>query len=217
MPRRYVFFLTGVALFFLFVFFSYLVHKNIFMHTDFDMTVRLQDNISRRFDELFSFFSIVGNAEVMGVILLVLVILLRKVFTGIVLLGSFVIFHLFELYGKIFVNHPPPPEFMLRTHYPFQFPAFTVREEFSYPSGHSGRTTFVCIVALFLLWKSKRLPLTAKWVLTVLLGAFAVTMYVSRIYLGEHWTTDVIGGILLAGGLALLGLATVPNKHLPKV
>ena len=47
------FLVTGGASFILFVFFSYLVHKDVFTQFDFDTTVRLQDMISRRFDELF--------------------------------------------------------------------------------------------------------------------------------------------------------------------
>jgi len=57
MKKKLFIFLSGVFVFFLFIIFSYLVKKDFLTQFDFDTTVRLQDNVSRRFDEIFSFFS----------------------------------------------------------------------------------------------------------------------------------------------------------------
>lgn len=214
MPKKNLFFLvTGGASFLLFVFFSYLVHKDIFTQFDFDTTVRLQDIISRRFDELFSYFSVIGSFEPMAITLVVLVAVWRKIVTGIALFGGFVAFHVFELYGKYVVNHPPPPEFMLRTKRLLEFPQFHVRQEFSYPSGHSGRAIFVAVVLLFIIWHSKRLRKELKYVLSLGVAAYLVIMLVSRVYLGEHWTTDIIGGALLGASLSLCALSTYRAKR----
>ena len=42
-----------------------------------------------------------------------------------------------------------------------------------------------------------------KVLLSGLIAAFDVTMLVSRVYLGEHWTSDVIGGVFLGSALGL--------------
>lgn len=199
-----LFFFFGSFLFLLFVFFSYLVHKDVFVQFDFDTTVRLQDKISRRFDTAFSIFSDIGNFEVaLGV--LIVILLLRRQILGIVSLGLFGLFHLIELYGKLFVQHPPPPEFMIRTQKLLEFPQFHVRSEFSYPSGHAGRAAF--LTALLGVWvlRSKKLSKLQKTCILGLLAVYDISMLVTRVYLGEHWASDVIGGAMLGLALGIIG------------
>ena len=85
----------------------------------------------------------------MAITLVVIVVVWRKIVTGAALFSGFVAFHVFELYGKYVVNHPPPPEFMLRTKKTPGISAVSCQTEFSYPSGHSGRAIFMAIVILF--------------------------------------------------------------------
>ncbi len=196
----------GLFIFFLFVLFSYLVHKNILLQFDFDTTVRLQDNLPRRVDQSFSFLSELGNFEFLLIALVALLVIFRKFKGGIFVLISFVAFHIFEIYGKTKVAHPPPPEFMLRIERWLEFPQFHVRNEFSYPSGHAGRTAFISIILMFLVGRSKRLKQMHKVILWSIIIAFDIAMFVSRIYLGEHWSSDVIGGALLGFALGIIAL-----------
>ncbi|MEU4340029.1 phosphatase PAP2 family protein [Nocardia sp. NPDC023852] len=77
----------------------------------------------------------------------------------------------------------------------------------SYPSGHSlGSFVVVGIVAVVLIPNLRRTALRA--VAATLAVIFVAAVGLSRIYLGVHWITDVLGGWCL-GALWLLACLTV--------
>lgn len=209
---RKTYFIFGFSLFLLFVLFSYLVHKDFTIQFDFDTTVRLQDNLPRRVDGYFSLLSELGNFEFLLIALVILLLVYRKFIGGFFVLFNFLAFHAVEIYGKTFVKHPPPPEFMLRIEKFLEFPQFHVRNEFSYPSGHAGRTAFVSIILMFLVGRSKRFKPMHKYIFWSIIISFDMLMFVSRIYLGEHWSSDVIGGALLGFALGILSLIFISKR-----
>lgn len=206
--RRASIFFAGAGLLAVFIFFSFLVDKNIFRQFDFDTTVRLQDNIPRRFDDFFSFFSDIGTFEVATIVLLVLLIF-AKTWRALFAIPLYGVFHVIEIFGKITVEQLPPPEFMLRTKRIIEFPRFHIREEYSYPSGHAGRAVFLTVFLGLLLLRTKKLSHSAKILLFAGLLMYDGLMLLSRPYLGEHWITDVIGGAMLGASLGIIAFVFI--------
>lgn len=203
--KKLKYLLSGFFIFIIFFVFSLLVGKDIFNTFDFDTTVKLQDNLDRRVDVIFSFFSLVGNFEFVTLFLLILLVIIRKL-RSIFVLPIFAFLHVIELYGKYFLEHLPPPQFLLRTEKLVEMPQFYVRSVNSYPSGHSARAAFISVIVIILLSRSKRLNRNMKYILIGIVLVYDLVMFTSRIYLGEHWATDVIGGGFLGLSLGLISL-----------
>lgn len=70
---------------------------------------------------------------------------------------------------------------------------------FSYPSGHA---TSAAVVYLLLAWLAPPRWRTAAWTLAAVM---IVLNGASRMMLGVHWLSDIVGGTLLGAGFALLG------------
>jgi membrane-associated phospholipid phosphatase len=85
-------------------------------------------------------------------------------------------------------------------------PWLTTAEGFSFPSGHTTGTTALCVSLLVVVVPCLQRRGRAVAVVAAVLVSLAVAM--SRVLLGVHYPSDVVGG-LLAGALAAVLLAVV--------
>ena len=79
---------------------------------------------------------------------------------------------------------------------------------FSFPSGHSMTSLVFYGLAIYLINRKLKNKMTAK-ILTVILSGLIILIGFSRIYLGVHYPTDVLGGFCT--GAALLSFVLFCN------
>jgi membrane-associated phospholipid phosphatase len=87
---------------------------------------------------------------------------------------------------------------------PDQVNVFAILSSYSFPSGHV--MYYVCFFGFigFLTFTLLK-PSLNRSLLLLFLGSLVALVGVSRVFLGQHWTSDVLGSYLL-GSLTLVGL-----------
>ena len=66
----------------------------------------------------------------------------------------------------------------------------------SYPSGHMFRFAFIALLAARFLTEGKHKRMGANFAAALIIAC--VVMALTRVYIGDHWASDVIGALLLA-------------------
>lgn len=199
------FFLISVLLFFIFSQFSLYVKRGRLTSFDFNTIVKIQDRVPTTYDFIFSNLTLLGSLEITTLILIGVLVFRRKL-GGILVFFLFVFGNLADLFGKAYLEHPGPPIYFLREHAPPFLPQWYSHPVSSYPSGHALRIVFLFVVLGFLIWGFKKFNKNARIFGVVCTGIIAILVILSRVSLGKHWPSDVLGGGLLGGSLGFLSL-----------
>ena len=135
---------------------------------------------------VMKFITWLGSAICIGSLTIILFILLKNKKIGFLIFANLIIVTILNQLLKFILARPRPSEYRI------------INETgYSFPSGHSMVSMAFYGFLIYLIYKyvgNKYL----KWTSMILLFLLIIVIGISRIYLGVHYTSDVIAGFLVA-------------------
>lgn len=145
-----------------------------------------------------------GGALCLIIISIILFIIVKNKKIGIVIISNLGIVTIFNQILKRILQRPRPEEFRI------------INENgYSFPSGHSMISMAFYGFLIYLIYKNVKNKYL-KWTLITVLGLLIVSIGISRIYLGVHYTSDVLAGFLIAISYLIIYISIVNKFVLEK-
>ena len=144
-----------------------------------------------------------GGAIFLIVLTVTLFILIKNKKVGLSIFLNLVIITILNQLLKRILQRPRPTEYRI------------IEETgYSFPSGHSMVSMAFYGYLIYLIYKYVKNKYI-KWISIVLLSILICSIGVSRIYLGVHYTSDVLGGFFISISYLIIYISAV-NKFLIK-
>lgn len=145
------------------------------------------------------FVTNLGGAFFLIALTVILILFIKNKKIGISIFANLTIITVLNQILKRILQRPRPTEFRI------------IEESgYSFPSGHSMVSMAFYGYLIYLSYKYIKNKYI-KWGLNFILGLLIVSIGISRIYLGAHYTSDVIGGFLISISYLIIYVMTV-NK-----
>ena len=142
-----------------------------------------------------------GGAIFLIALTIVLLVLIKNKKIGISIFSNLVIVTILNQLLKAILQRPRPTEYRI------------VEETgYSFPSGHSMVSMAFYGYLIYLIYKYVKNKYI-KWISILLLSILLCSIVISRIYLGVHYTSDVLGGFLISMSYLVIYISAV-NKFL---
>ncbi|WP_295620666.1 phosphatase PAP2 family protein [uncultured Methanobrevibacter sp.] len=161
----------------------------------------INDNLTSIFKSL-TFFGGGLFTSAFCILALIISFILKKRNIGLFIFCSGLINKIITDIIKIIVQRPRP-EILRLVH----------ETSYSFPSGHTGASVTLSGALIFLILKSN-LNRNIKIILTIPLAILPILIAISRVYLGVHYSSDVIGAAMIATILLLIEISIIEKKGL---
>ena len=146
-----------------------------------------------------------GGSVFLSIATIALLLLIKNKKIGLSIFSNIVIITILNQLLKRILRRPRPTEFRI------------VEETgYSFPSGHSMVSMAFYGYLIYLIYryiKNKYI----KWSLIVLLSILICLIGISRIYLGVHYTSDVLGGFLLSISYLVVYISLIKNLKIKNI
>ena len=144
-----------------------------------------------------------GGAIFLSIATVMLFLLIKNKKIGLSIISNIVIITILNQLLKRILQRPRPTEFRI------------VEETgYSFPSGHSMVSMAFYGYLIYLIYRYIKNKYV-KWILITILSILICLIGISRIYLGVHYTSDVLGGFLLSISYLVVYISSI-KKLLPE-
>lgn len=144
-----------------------------------------------------------GGAIFLSIATVMLFLLIKNKKIGLSIISNIVIITVLNQLLKRILQRPRPTEFRI------------VEETgYSFPSGHSMVSMAFYGYLIYLIYRYIKNKYV-KWTLITILSILICLIGISRIYLGVHYTSDVLGGFLLSISYLVVYISSI-KKILPE-
>ncbi len=139
-----------------------------------------------------------GDVTTLFIIGIVLTIIRRTRKVGMIFLIALVVIVVLVMYIKPLIGRKMPsygfePSSRLPENFSLEGDSLApFAAGFSYPSGHASRATALAFITGFAIYKKSKKMGYAIWIFPVIIG-------ITRVYVMQHYPTDIIGGFMLGG------------------
>lgn len=196
-------YLTAMILTLLFVLLSVLVVRQPewIQTIDTNVLLALEDMRTSTMNGIVKGITILANGTVqtgVTVFIVVILILIRRAKIG-------VWYGLTEFFGADILNNGL--KILFERPRPDMVEHLITEESFSFPSGHAMGSIILYGGLAFLINHLLSLQKNPRRILIVVTSLLALSIGLSRLYLGVHYPTDVLGGFLMGGAWLSLSIA----------
>ena len=144
-----------------------------------------------------------GGAIFLSIATVMLFLLIKNKKIGLSIISNIVIITILNQLLKRILQRPRPTEFRI------------VEETgYSFPSGHSMVSMAFYGYLIYLIYRYIKNKYV-KWTLITILSILICLIGISRIYLGVHYTSDVLGGFLLSISYLVIYISSI-KKLIPE-
>lgn len=157
-------------------------------------------NNKTTFFKVITFFGSTKFIVTLCAIFLLLFLLLKNKWIGINICLALITSTLVNNIVKIIIRRPRP-----------EVTKLVIEHSYSFPSGHTMAATMMYGILMYYVLNSK-LNKYLKLLICILLGGLVILVGISRIYLGAHYFTDVVAGIVLSSLLLLVIIDFINKK-----
>lgn len=172
------------------------------LNMDYRVILAINNIIDSRLTALFKFITLFGDWYLPIFIICITFVFLKNKSYSIILTINYLLGILLSVTTKLIISRPRPNYSIIPT-----------PDNYSFPSGHT-LTSIVFYGMLYYLISQTIKNEILKLTLSIFLTFLLILISFSRIYLGVHYFTDVLGGIILGSILVAQNINIVRKNYI---